>query len=125
MEALLRAGLLAGVCGGILSACETPAPPGPEPEPLEPVLTWYVEDDALFVRAFSGGCTNKSSFEPHVYMEPGEWVAEVELERTEPDLCEAFMPNGALISWSREELAIPGSAEIELVNPVRARIRGS
>lgn len=106
----------------LLSACSgTPAAEPENPAPLEPVLTWYVQDDAVFVRVTSGGCTNESSFEPTVYLTPG-WVAEVELERVEEDECEAFLPNGTLVSWTREELGIPQSADIELQNPTRTRV---
>lgn len=116
---LARPAVLCAALGGLaLVACESP--PEPRPDPLEPVLTWYVEDDALFVRAHSGGCTNESSFRPEVYLTPG-WIAEVELKRTVRDQCEAFMPNGVLLRWTREQLGIPDTAEIELQNPTRAR----
>ncbi|TGY88313.1 hypothetical protein E5163_10850 [Marinicauda algicola] len=116
----MRLVLAAATSGLALAACGSPPEPREAPEPLEPVLTWYVEDDALFVRAQSGGCTNESSFEPHVYL-TRDWIAEIELERVEDDECEAFMPNGVLLRWTREQLGIPETAVIELENPTRAR----
>ena len=112
------ASAIAGLCL-LLAGCvgnEKPKLP-----PLEPVLTWYEEDGALVARVASNGCTNASSFEPYVYMST-DWVAEVELVRTAPDPCRGFFPNGTLVSWTREELAIPESADIRLVNPTRVRV---
>lgn len=116
-----RSALFGAVAAALaLAACSSP--PEPRPPALEPVLTWYVDGGTLFVRAMSGGCTNESSFDPRVFMAPRDWVAEVELVRIEEDNCEAFMPNGALLSWTRDELGVPETAEIELVNPTRARV---
>lgn len=120
MKANARAVILAGLAASlVLAGCQSRRPP-PRPA-LEPVLTWYVQGEDLFVRVQSGGCTNKSSFDPQVYMAPRRWAAEVELVRIAEDYCEAFMPNGVLISWTRDELGVPETAGIELVNPTRAQ----
>ncbi|PWE17528.1 hypothetical protein DDZ18_07605 [Marinicauda salina] len=88
---------------------------------LEPVYAWRVSPEGdLVVRVRSGGCTNKDSFDLEVTGGPeGGWRFDVALRRVEPDRCEAYLPDGVELVWTREELYVPASAELRLVNPVR------
>lgn len=85
---------------------------------LESVLGWRVERDTLIVQAHSNGCTTKDSFEIDIFMAPQSWTAEVELVRREPDRCEAVLPQGVTLEWTRAELGVPQSADIRLANPI-------
>lgn len=90
------------------------------PEPLEPVLAFRedVEGD-LVVRVQSNGCTTKDSFDVFVTgSAAGGWSFDMVLTRLHADRCRAFLPQGVTLTWTKDELGLPPSAEVVLINPV-------
>ena len=117
--------LAAGVC--TLAACaatETHELPIRYPqfgvEPLEAVLAWRVDRSGeLIVRVASSGCTNKDSFQVDVTgSAAATWEFNVALTRRYADTCRAFLPQGIALIWTRDELGIPGSANITVLNEI-------
>jgi hypothetical protein len=84
----------------------------------EAVLGYEAKDDALVVRVKSNGCTDKRSFNVDAYADASARVYRVSLSRLRPDYCKAFLPEGEVLSWSLEELAIPLDASIEVEHRV-------
>jgi len=90
------------------------------PEPLEPVLA-FREDVAgdLVIRVQSNGCTTKDSFDVIVTgSAAGGWEFDMLLTRLHADRCRAFLPQGVALTWTKDELGLPPSAVVSLVNPV-------
>ncbi len=110
------------LAGAMLTGCghtpDTP-PVGPGPN-YEDVLAWRQNAAGdLVVRVYSNGCTNKDSFDAIATGSPRSgWSFDVTLERLYPDECEAILPQGVELVWTRDELGLPPSAEIELTNRV-------
>ena len=123
----MRPALIASVF--LLTACAEPGAVGDAQgmrsefaqESLEPVYGWReTAEGDLVVRVRSGGCTDKDSFELEITGGPeGGWRFDAALHRVEPDHCEANLPDGVELVWTREELYVPASAELRLVNPIR------
>jgi hypothetical protein len=88
---------------------------------LEQVYAWRAPRPGdLTVRTPSNGCTTKDSFELDVRGAPRSgWAFDVSLKRISPDHCRAYLPDGVELVWTREELGLPPSAEIRLLNAVR------
>jgi hypothetical protein len=109
-----------------LTACATTPPYVAQDDPpyavVEPVLAWRQNPDGdLVVRVFSNGCTNKDSFEAVATGSPrAGWAFDVTLTRHSPDMCEAVLPQGVELVWTRDELGLPPSAGLALTNPVRS-----
>lgn len=112
------------VCSSALAGCAS-APVGDLStgyfdEPLEPVLA-FREDAAgdLVVRVQSNGCTTKDSFDVLVTgSAAGGWSFDMTLTRLHADRCRAFLPQGVALTWTKDELGLPPSAEVVLINPV-------
>lgn len=117
---------LAGLAMGalVLAGCGTTPPPKEPVEEgyavVEPVLAWRQNSAGdLVVRVFSNGCTNKDSFEAVATGSPqAGWAFDITLTRYFPDSCEAILPQGVELVWTREELGLPASARMGLTNPV-------
>ena len=87
-------------------------PEGARDEPIYGVL---VSADGLDVRVDSGGCTQPEHFT--AFVEPGE-TALVHLVRTQPDMCELYVPEGELLHFTWAQLGVTvGKARV--VNPLR------
>ena len=119
-RALLALSALAAAAGGCSHA---PRDPGLLDEPyavVEPVLAWRQNAAGdLVVRVFSNGCTNKDSFDAVATGSPAAgWAFDVMLTRYFPDTCEAILPQGVELVWTRDELGLPSSARMTLANPV-------
>lgn len=116
----------AGLAGLSLAGCTgSSGPPIVNPasgfadEPLEPVLAWR-ENAAgdLVVRVQSSGCTTKDSFQVDVTgSAAGGWAFNVAFTRLHADRCRAFLPQGVALSWTKDELGLPPSAQLSVVNP--------
>jgi hypothetical protein len=90
-------------------------------EPLEQVLA-FREDAAgdLVIRVQSNGCTTKDSFDVMVTgSAAGGWAFDMTLTRLHADRCRAFLPQGVALIWTKDELGLPPSAEVTLINPVQ------
>ncbi len=87
---------------------------------VEPVLAWRQNAAGeLVVRVYSNGCTNKDSFDAVATGSPrAGWAFDVTLTRHFPDSCEAILPQGVELVWTRDELGLPPSARLALTNPV-------
>ena len=108
----------------VLAACAAPADADPRAgftgEPMEPILNWSETSRGVAVTVRSNGCTQKDDFDPVVTGSPSQgWAFDLELVRLEPDNCRAHRPEGETLEWTREELFVPASAELRVVNPVR------
>ena len=87
---------------------------------VEPVLAWRQNAAGdLVVRVHSNGCTNKDSFDAVATGAPRTgWAFDVTLTRYFPDTCEAILPQGVELVWTRDELGLPPSARLALINPI-------
>ena len=108
-----------GLAGCVGAPVEDPRS-GYAPEPLEPVLA-YREDAAgdLVIRVQSNGCTTKDSFQVDVLGSAAAgWSFDMALTRLHADRCRALLPQGVALTWTKDELGLPPSAEVSLLNPV-------
>ena len=108
------------VAAGCASAPYDPRPTETPYAVVEPVLAWRQNAAGeLVVRVYSNGCTNKDSFDAVAMGSPrAGWAFDVTLTRYAPDYCEAILPQGVELVWTRDELGLPPSARIGLTNPV-------
>ncbi|MGP1273922.1 MAG: hypothetical protein ACQRW7_00730 [Caulobacterales bacterium] len=100
-----------------VSACVSATPAGLPGEP-EPVYGSYrAADGSLRVQVASNGCTREESFEPVVMMDSRtRWSFTVEFRRLQPDLCRAYLPEGVELSWTLDDLGLPPSAAVRVIN---------
>ena len=113
-----------GFAGLALPGCATGTGDDPRagyaPEMLESVLA-FREDAAgdLVIRVRSNGCTTKDSFDVVVTGSAASgWAFDLALTRLHADRCRALLPQGVALTWTKDELGLPPSAEVDLVNPV-------
>jgi hypothetical protein len=88
---------------------------------LEALLGYEAKDDALIIRVKSNGCTDKRSFRVNASADAADAsdsVYRVSLSRVRPDYCKAFLPEGEVLTWTLEELAIPLDAAIQVDSKV-------
>ncbi|GGB79080.1 hypothetical protein [Glycocaulis alkaliphilus] len=108
----------------IMAACAAAPAPSLQPSRALPgeretIHYWQdMPDGSIRVQVRSNGCTTKESFEPVVMVDSRtRWTFTVELRRLQPDHCRAFLPEGVELVWSRDELGLPGSASVRVINP--------
>ena len=77
-----------------------------------------IKDSQVLVRVPSNGCTEKGHFGFEVENEDDKGFT-VEFTRVKADSCKAFVPEGTVLSYSFEELRVPASAELLVLNPLR------
>ena len=89
-------------------------------EPLEPVLAFRENAQGeLVVRVRSNGCTTKDSFQVDVTGSAAAgWSFDMALTRLHADRCRALLPQGVALTWTKDELGLPPSAEVNLLNRV-------
>jgi len=107
-----------------LAACAAASAPSLQssqalPGERETIHYWQEQaNGSIRVQVRSNGCTTKESFEPVVMVDSRvRWSFTVELRRLRPDLCRAYLPEGVELAWSRDELGLPASARVRVVNP--------
>lgn len=85
---------------------------------LEAVRNARVQDGRLIVRVESNGCTEVSDFAVELTTAAEGWT-EVAVNRTDPDLCKALVPDGVEVNWSFSELGVEPGTPLRLLNPTR------
>lgn len=108
----------------VLAACAAAAAPSLQPSRAvagerETIHGWREQaDGSLRIQVRSNGCTTKESFDPVVMVDSRRgWSFTVELRRLQPDHCRAFLPEGVELVWTRDELGLPPSAAVRVINP--------
>lgn len=128
----MRALLVAALAAPLLSGCVIYANEGGDKDvvvraansgdltrpPLEAVRTARVRDGRLIVRVDSNGCTEVSDFAVELTTTVDGWT-EAAVNRTEPDLCKALVPDGVEVSWTFSELGVEPGTPLRLLNPTR------
>ncbi|MEL6323330.1 MAG: hypothetical protein AAFQ84_03765 [Pseudomonadota bacterium] len=76
-----------------------------------------VSDSTVTFNVTDNGCTDRSFFDVRVFGNDDDF--EVGLKRTRQDYCKALNPDGAVVSWSFQELGIPDGAKVRILNSVR------
>ena len=85
---------------------------------LEPVRSARITDGRLYVRVDSNGCTQAEDFAVHVDVSDDGAVG-LGVEREDPDLCKALVPDGVELSWSLQDLDATASGPFRLLNPLK------
>ncbi len=85
---------------------------------LEPVRSARIADGRLYVRVDSNGCTDTEDFAVHIDVADSGAVG-LGVEREDPDLCKALVPDGVELSWSLQELDVTASGPFRLLNPLK------
>jgi hypothetical protein len=106
----------------MLAACAAASSAQPSrdlPGERETIHDWYVQaDGTIRVQVRSNGCTTKESFEPVVMVDSRtRWSFTVELRRLQPDLCRAYLPEGVVLVWTRDDLGLPRGGTVRVINP--------
>ena len=93
---------------------------GPEFGGPERLYGAMVEPDGVRVIAASNGCTSEDSFRVDVdrFTVNGVVRYRVEFDRTNPDRCRAYMPEGVELFFPRERLGLPSDALISITNRI-------
>ncbi len=73
--------------------------------------------DDIVIRAKSNGCTTKEFFDVEVDRE-GDNRFELTFHRTRKDYCADPDDDGVTLSFTRDELGVPGDARLEVTNPI-------
>lgn len=85
---------------------------------FEPVRSARIADGRLYVRVESNGCTDTEDFAVHIDASDDGAVG-LGVEREDPDLCKALVPDGVELSWSLQALDITAPGPFRLLNPLR------
>lgn len=85
---------------------------------LEPVRSARITDGRLYVRVDSNGCTDTEDFAVHVDVADDGAVG-LGVEREDPDLCKALVPDGVELSWSLQDLDVTAPGPFRLLNPLK------
>ncbi len=85
---------------------------------LEPVRSARIADGRLYVRVDSNGCTDTEDFAVHIDVADSGAVG-LGVEREDPDLCKALVPDGVELSWSLQDLDVTASGPFRLLNPLK------
>ena len=85
---------------------------------LEPVRSARITDGRLYVRVDSNGCTDAEDFAVHIDVADSGAVG-LGVEREDPDLCKALVPDGVELSWSLQDLDVTASGPFRLLNPLK------
>lgn len=113
-----RVFLIAGTL--LLSGCATTAvyrAPDVGMVELEPLLAASVGEGGITIRLTSTGCTSKESMA--FFVEQGGGRYAVAFARRRLDLCRAA-PTPVDLNWTFEELGLPKTAKVAVVNPLAA-----
>lgn len=92
-----------------MAHAESPSP--------ERILGYIPTLNTLYVRVYSGGCTEKADFRAEV-RDHGQGRGLV-LFRLRPDYCRSFIPTGKTIQFSYAELGLPSGTHFVILNPIR------
>lgn len=84
---------------------------------LETFYAVAVDADAIAIRASTGGCTSKASFSTDVDR-TGDNAFTVGFKRTQEDYCQALLPDGVELIYTRAELGMPQGAKVTVRNRV-------
>ncbi len=76
-----------------------------------------VRSPDVTITAYSGGCTRKEHFAPHVDKR-GEDRFDLRFRRVTDDHCKALVPDGVKLTWSFAELGLPPGAQVTVVNRI-------
>lgn len=85
---------------------------------LEPVRSARIADGRLYVRVDSNGCTDTEDFAVHIDVADSGAVG-LGVEREDPDLCKALVPDGVELSWSLQDLDVTAPGPFRLLNPLK------
>lgn len=76
-----------------------------------------ITDSEIELHVASGGCTNKNSFSIEIDKGSiGKPPYVLRVYRVKSDNCEAFLPNGVSVRYSKDELGLSGISEMSLIN---------
>ncbi len=76
-----------------------------------------ITDREIELHVASGGCTNRNSFSIEIDKEgAGKLPYVLRVYRVKPDDCEAFLPGGVIVSFSKDELGLSEIFEMSLTN---------
>lgn len=105
----------------LLAGCATPrvvAPAGSPLAELEPLYAARASREALVISVASNGCTEKADFA--FYVERRGEAATLAFGRKRLDPCQSFAMGRTELSFSYEELGVPGRTPLFLLNPMTA-----
>ena len=84
----------------------------------EPLLGLLYSSEGLEFQVQSAGCTEKSHFVVQRLSPEGQISSQLLLIREVPDYCDAYVPFGARISYSYEELDLEEDEPFTVLNPL-------
>lgn len=85
---------------------------------IEPLFGLYMKSNSINIQVASGGCTNKNSFRVKKIFNLRSNVFQLAFVRVVPDNCEAYFPEGRVISFTYEDLNLESGQNFQIVNPL-------
>jgi hypothetical protein len=82
----------------------------------EALLGYHIDSRGVTFQVSSNGCTSKKSLQA-LLMESSP--IQLQLNRTTPDRCRAYVPYGVNVFYSFEELGISPGSEFRITNPMK------
>lgn len=74
-------------------------------------------NNAVQIQVESNGCTSKESFNIQKKIDPSDQLARILIIRNLPDWCRAYLPEGVIIEFSKEDLGLAPNEQIRIENP--------
>ena len=93
----------------LLAAAPAPSAPAGAPQ-LEVPASVQVGPHGIAVRMRSNGCTRKEDF--RVTVNRHEGASRLNFFRLRPDRCRAYLRDGVVLQWTRQELGLAPAAEL-------------
>lgn len=85
---------------------------------IEPLLGIRTLNSAVKIQVQSGGCTWKESFTIKKDLDRNTGVIRLAFVRVVPDYCEAYFPDGRILTYSYEDLKLESGQSFQIVNPL-------
>lgn len=84
---------------------------------IEPLMALAMGPNNIKIRVYSGGCTTKDSFYVHKIYDQRYSRVQIIFYRLNRDTCEAYIPEGKVLTYSHSELGINRDHSIFIGNP--------
>lgn len=85
---------------------------------VEVLMGAQVRGNTIKIQVRSGGCTRKNSFGIEKYYNERTRAMQVTFIRMIPDFCEAYWPQGRVLTFTAQELRLNYNEKVYIGNPV-------
>lgn len=84
---------------------------------VETIYSLSFANNSVQIQVESNGCTSEDDFLIQKYLDPSDGVVRLLFIRSRPDFCRAFLVEGVVVQFSKEDLGLNYDDEIRVENP--------